>query len=166
MADERTLALTLPLVDDNASIGDALAEARASGAGAVVSTDGTEFWLHPVCELTEAADRHDPAATVGTQRERKVPALSAPQATEFGIDFPSPKGWEVRETLDTLGDRLVIASAVHSADGGRAVVALTDIGQALNLNLVTGVWECPVDGKKFFKSGQCRKHNKRLNRVA
>lgn len=148
--------VALPLFEAQARASEALEEAHVNGAAAVVSTDGTGFWLHQSPELIEAVTRRGPLVTFGELPRRKLSVLSTSQAADYGLDFFHLDEKRAHSVFDAFGDNVLVTSVVSNFAGDRLVMALADPTGASNL--VTKKWMCPAGGEAYPYSGICPTH--------
>jgi hypothetical protein len=152
----KALALTFPLLQRHSPVKDALEQARQQSAGAVVSTDGKEFWLHKLSDLTREAEQNRDTP-LSSSNGRKVPVLSTAETSNLALDLTKIDEDGINSVFQDTSTDVVITSVVSNFEGDRLVVALTN---PRGLFKIAGkVWKCPKDGEKFSSPGKCPKHN-------
>jgi hypothetical protein len=148
--DEKIFNLTFPLLEAHSRVSDALERAKFDSAPAIVSTNGSEYWLHDIALLK----KRKPAETLSI-----LQGLAPPNAAKASIPAPVISAYSesaIRSLFPNRKMAVVIASEVHNFAGERMVVAFTNPAGAFYV--VGDVWECPKDLRKFSSPGICPTH--------
>jgi hypothetical protein len=120
------LAVTLPLFDASALASAALRHPNAGDLAAVVSTDGVNFWLHPMDELSAALPQHGGPVTFAGLQKHLLTYLTPEAASAANLDLLKPSTDQVKAVYRALGASLVIASIARGLAGDAMAVVLAD----------------------------------------
>jgi hypothetical protein len=155
MSEEKAHSISLPLLGTYASVSDALAQAQEKGTEAVVSTDGTHFWLHPRSELQGfAASRGK--ETLVSFHEHPLPILGRGQKSELNVQSMELTQKKIERAFDAVTSEAIVTSIFHDSEGDWSITAI--IKPDGMFKLVKKAWRCPKDNEKFDSRGICPTH--------
>jgi hypothetical protein len=154
----KEIAANLPLFDSSEPITAALEDANAGALRAVVSTDGTNFWLHEMSDLTAA--RRGRPVKFEELRHRQLPLLKADDARAAGLDMFAPDADKVRFALNALGSDVVIAAIARGTEGERValVFSMSSFPVALTRYVCSSFGESYPESVYRAHGGNCPSH--------
>jgi hypothetical protein len=155
MSDEKAHSISLPLLGTYARVSDALAQAQAKRREAVVSTDGTHFWLHPLSELQDLAASRQKETLLAFQ-EHRLPVLGRGPKRDVKLQPMELTQKTIERAFDAVKADAIVTSVFHDVEGDWTITAIIRPGGMFKL--VRKVWRCPVDNEKFDSSGICKTH--------
>jgi hypothetical protein len=156
---ENVFQIVLPLFDASDPITAALEDPEWVHFDAVVSTDGSDFWLHTLDELADARAREEDAFPLSGLRNRKLPKLQAGAR----IDFLQPTRDQIDDLCRAMGEELVVVSTARSLAGRRIVSTFVDQSSSV-FKYVRKRYECSKYKETYSESvyqahnGNCPKH--------
>jgi hypothetical protein len=162
MGKFKAVALTFPLVEERSNINDALKLADRHSIHAVVSTNGTTFWLHNKSDLVNAA-KQSPSKTLDDFQNQELSVLNHKEVGKLGLDLTILDESQVRKYFPTPGVDAIVTSVVSNLAGDRMVVALANPDGAFRV-VVGKVWVCPHPngGERYRAPGICSAHGVKL----
>jgi hypothetical protein len=158
---EDVFQIVLPLFDASDPVTAALEDPEWVHFDAVVSTDGTDFWLHTLDELAAAREQQGEALPLSRLRTRKLPKLQT-GTQGLGIDLLRPTRDQIDGICRAKGE-LVVVSTARSLAGRRTVSAFVDQSSGI-LAFVRSRYECSKYKETYPESvykaynGKCPKH--------
>ncbi len=151
--------VSLPLVSDNTTIGEAVRIAHNVNSPVIVATRGNEFWLHQTSDLKAAAATPLTNMTTG----KLIPTLPNDKRGLLGPDLSHieiSRLGGLFDNDDAAACGLVVTSVASDFQGNRTVIALTN--EKGLFRVVAKVWVCPKDDEEFRHSGTCPTHGCQL----
>jgi hypothetical protein len=161
MMARETPALSLPLFDASSPTTAALEDPNSAAFGAVVSTDGSSFWLHKMEDLAKAKGVH-PVTFAHVKGHRLAP-LTEEVARKAGLNRLKPSDDQVNLVCRALNADEVVASVAKSLAGDRMALLLATKASTLRVAVRTK-YVCSQYHEKYDESvyvannGQCPKH--------
>ncbi len=155
MSDERPHSISLPLLGTYARVSDALAQAQAKRAEAVVSSDGKHFWLHPLSELQDLAGRRR-EATLRAFQEHQLPVLGRGPPSDVILPLTELAREKTERAFGAVRADAIVTSVFHDSEGDRMITAIIKPGGMFKI--VSKAWRCPEDNEKFPSPGICPTH--------
>jgi hypothetical protein len=159
---EDVFQIVLPLFDASDPVTAALEDPEWVRFEAVVSTDGSDFWLHTLDELAAAREQQGDSILLSRLRNRKLPKLET-GARPPGIDLLRPTRNQIDAICRAMGEELVVVSTARSLAGRRTVSAFVDQSGGI-LKYVRSRYECSKYKETYPESvykaynGKCPKH--------
>jgi hypothetical protein len=155
MPKSETITVSLPLFSKNTTVREALDRAMQISSPAVISTDGTEYWLHRYSDLASAVQT-TPTMAIGNIGSKQVPQVDFSKFVHVGGVLPVDL-----VDLDTLFPNQNVDVAITSIGsdflGNRVVTTLANPKGMFEV--VVKNWVCPVGQERSPTGGMCPKHN-------